>query len=75
MTLCWVVVNTPWGVGTQVEIVAKAVALGSTPDLPRDLLFDTLAMTAIVALAHIGELASAKRGGYASQFPGHAGEG
>jgi hypothetical protein len=44
MTMCWLVVNTLWGVGLQV--LAEAVALGSTPDLPRDLLFDTLAKTA-----------------------------
>ena len=58
MTGCWLVVNTLWGVGMQV--VAEAVALGSTLDLPRDLLFDTLAKTAVVAPAHIGKLASAK---------------
>src|ERR1700737_4879162 len=55
MTGCWLVVNTLWGVGMQV--VAEAVALGSTLDLPRDLLFDTLAKTAVVAPAHIGKLA------------------
>ena len=60
-------VNTLWGVGMQV--VAEAVALGSTLDLPRDLLFDTLAKTAVVAPAHIGKLASAKRRDYAPQFP------
>ena len=56
MTVCWLVVNTLLGVGGQV--VAEAVALGSTLDLPRDLLFDTLAKTAVVAPAHIGKLAS-----------------
>jgi hypothetical protein len=71
MTVCWLVVNTLSGVGMQV--VAEAVALGSTLDLPRDLLFDTLAKTAVVAPAHIGKLASAKRRDYAPQFPGHAG--
>ena len=55
MTVCWLVVNTLLGVGMQV--VAEAVALGSTLDLPRDLLFDTLAKTAVVAPAHIGKLA------------------
>jgi hypothetical protein len=39
------------------EVVAEAVALGSTLDLPRNLLFDTLAKTAVVAPAHIGKLA------------------
>ena len=37
MTVCWLVVNTLLGVGMQV--VAEAVALGSTLALPRDLLF------------------------------------
>jgi 3-hydroxyisobutyrate dehydrogenase-like beta-hydroxyacid dehydrogenase len=55
MTVCWLVVNTLLGVGMQV--VAEAVALGSPMDLPRDLLFDTLAKTAVVAPAHIGKLA------------------
>ena len=36
MTECWLVVNTLLGVGMQV--VAEAVRLGSTLDLPRDLL-------------------------------------
>jgi 3-hydroxyisobutyrate dehydrogenase-like beta-hydroxyacid dehydrogenase len=61
MTVCWLVVNTLLGVGMQV--VAEAVALGSTLDLPRDLLFDTLAKTAVVAPAHIGKLASNRRPG------------
>jgi hypothetical protein len=41
MTVCWLLVNTLLGVGMQV--VAEAVALGSTLDLPRELLFDKLA--------------------------------
>jgi hypothetical protein len=41
MTVCWLLVNTLLGVGMQV--VAKAVALGSTLDLPRELLSDKLA--------------------------------
>ena len=43
MIVCWLVVNTLFGVGMQV--VAEAVPLGSTLDLLRDLLFDTLAKT------------------------------
>src|ERR1700694_4220723 len=66
MTVCWLVVNNLLGVGMQV--VAEALALGSTLDLPRDLLFDTLAKTAVVAPAHIGKLATAKKHNYASQF-------
>jgi hypothetical protein len=46
MIVCWLAVNTLWRVGMQVG--AKAVALGSTLDLPRDLRFDTLAKTAFV---------------------------
>ena len=67
MTVCWLVVNTLFGVGMQV--VPEAVALGSTLDLPRDLLFDTLAKTAVVAPAHAGKLATAKEDDYAPQFP------
>jgi 3-hydroxyisobutyrate dehydrogenase-like beta-hydroxyacid dehydrogenase len=61
------VVNTLLGVGMQA--IAEAVALGLRLDLPRDLLFDTLAKTAVVAPAHTGKLASAKRDDYAPQFP------
>jgi 3-hydroxyisobutyrate dehydrogenase-like beta-hydroxyacid dehydrogenase len=61
------VVNTLLGVGMQA--IAEAVALGLKLDLPRDLLFDTLAKTAVVAPAHAGKLSSAKRDDYAAQFP------
>ena len=61
------VVNTLLGVGMQA--IAEAVALGLKLDLPRDLLFDTLAKTAVVAPAHTGKLASAKKEDYAAQFP------
>jgi 3-hydroxyisobutyrate dehydrogenase-like beta-hydroxyacid dehydrogenase len=61
------VVNTLLGVGMQA--IAEAVALGLRLDLPRDLLFDTLAKTAVVAPAHTGKLASAKKDDYAPQFP------
>jgi 3-hydroxyisobutyrate dehydrogenase-like beta-hydroxyacid dehydrogenase len=61
------VVNTLLGVGMQA--VAEAVALGSRLDLPRDLLLDTLAKTAVVAPAHAGKLATAKKNDYAPQFP------
>jgi 3-hydroxyisobutyrate dehydrogenase-like beta-hydroxyacid dehydrogenase len=61
------VVNTLLGVGMQA--LAEAVALGLKLDLPRDLLFDTLARTAVVAPAHTGKLASAKRDDYTAQFP------
>lgn len=61
------VVNTLLGVGMQA--VAEAVALGARLDLPRDLLLDTLAKTAVVAPAHSGKLATAKKNDYAPQFP------
>jgi 3-hydroxyisobutyrate dehydrogenase-like beta-hydroxyacid dehydrogenase len=61
------VVNTLLGLGMQA--LAESLALGSALGLPRDLLFDTLAKTAVVAPAHMGKLASAKRGDYTPQFP------
>jgi 3-hydroxyisobutyrate dehydrogenase-like beta-hydroxyacid dehydrogenase len=61
------VVNTLLGLGMQA--IAEAIALGSGLNLPRDLLLDILAKTAVVAPAHAGKLASAKRNDYAPQFP------
>jgi 3-hydroxyisobutyrate dehydrogenase-like beta-hydroxyacid dehydrogenase len=61
------VANTLLGVGMQA--VAEALALGLTLDLPRDVLFDTLAKTTVVAPAHTRKLASAKQRDYAPQFP------
>jgi 3-hydroxyisobutyrate dehydrogenase-like beta-hydroxyacid dehydrogenase len=61
------VVNALLGVGMQA--IAEAVALGSMLKLPRDLLLDTLSKTAVVAPAHAGKLATAKKNDYAPQFP------
>jgi 3-hydroxyisobutyrate dehydrogenase-like beta-hydroxyacid dehydrogenase len=61
------VVNALLGVGMQA--IAEAIALGSRLDLPRELLLDTLAKTAVVAPAHAGKLATAKKHDYAPQFP------
>jgi 3-hydroxyisobutyrate dehydrogenase-like beta-hydroxyacid dehydrogenase len=61
------VVNTLLGLGMQ--SIAEAVALGDGLGLPRDLLLETLAKTAVVAPAHAGKLATAKRNDYAPQFP------
>src|SRR3984885_5055544 len=61
------VVNTLLGLGMQ--SIAEAVALGSGLGLPRDMLLDTLAKTAVVAPAHVGKLATAKRNDYTPQFP------
>ncbi|HEV8042467.1 MAG TPA: NAD(P)-dependent oxidoreductase [Bryobacteraceae bacterium] len=61
------VVNALLGVGMQA--IAEAATLGAQLGLPRDLLLDTLAMTAVVAPAHIGKLATAKKSDYTPQFP------
>jgi 3-hydroxyisobutyrate dehydrogenase-like beta-hydroxyacid dehydrogenase len=61
------VVNTLLGLGMQA--IAESVALGSALGLGRDHLFDVLAKTAVVAPAHMGKLASAKRSDYTPQFP------
>jgi 3-hydroxyisobutyrate dehydrogenase-like beta-hydroxyacid dehydrogenase len=61
------VVNTL--LGLEMQAIAEAIALGEGLDLPRDLLFDTLAKTSVVAPAHAGKLVSAKRGDYTPQFP------
>jgi len=51
------------------QAIAEAAALGSRLGLQRDLLLDTLAKTAVVAPAHGGKLATAKKNDYAPQFP------
>ena len=62
-----IVVNTLLGVGMQA--VAESVALGEALGLPRDLLFDTLAKTAVVSPVQVGKLGSTKRHDYAPLFP------
>jgi 3-hydroxyisobutyrate dehydrogenase-like beta-hydroxyacid dehydrogenase len=61
------VVNTLLGVGMQA--IAEAVALGEGLDLRRELLFDVLSKTAVVAPAHAGKLGTAMSHDYAPQFP------
>jgi 3-hydroxyisobutyrate dehydrogenase len=61
------VVNALLGLGMQA--IAESLALGLGLGLPRELLFDTLAKTAVVAPAHAGKLASGKAGDYTPQFP------
>ena len=61
------IVNTLLGVGMQA--LAEAVALGGALGLPRDLLFDTLAKTAVVSPVQAGKLASTQRHDYTPQFP------
>jgi 3-hydroxyisobutyrate dehydrogenase-like beta-hydroxyacid dehydrogenase len=51
------------------QAIAEAVALGVSLDLPRDHLLDTLAKTAVVAPAHTGKIANARKDDYAPQFP------
>jgi 3-hydroxyisobutyrate dehydrogenase-like beta-hydroxyacid dehydrogenase len=60
------VVNTLLGVGMQA--IAEAVALGLRLNLPRDVLFDTMGKTAVVAPAHAGKLSTAKKHDYTPQF-------
>jgi 3-hydroxyisobutyrate dehydrogenase-like beta-hydroxyacid dehydrogenase len=61
------VVNALLGVGMQA--LAEAIALGLRLNLPRELLMDTLAKTAVVAPAHAGKLATARQRDYTAQFP------
>src|ERR1700729_2800018 len=61
------VVNRLLGLGMQ--SIAEAVALGSGLGLPRELLLDVLAKTAVVAPAHAGKLATAERNDFTPQFP------
>ena len=61
------VVNLLLGLGMQ--SVAEAVALGLTLGLPRKLLLDTLAKTAVVSPVQAAKLASAKARDYGPQFP------
>jgi 3-hydroxyisobutyrate dehydrogenase-like beta-hydroxyacid dehydrogenase len=61
------VVNTLLGLGMQG--VAEAVALGAKLGIPREILFDSLAKTAVVPPALIGKLATAKQNDYTPQFP------
>jgi len=61
------VVNTLLGVGMQA--IAEAVALGASLGLSRDLLFETLAKTAVVSPVQAGKLATTKRHDYTPQFP------
>jgi 3-hydroxyisobutyrate dehydrogenase-like beta-hydroxyacid dehydrogenase len=61
------VVNTLLGLGMQA--IAEAVALGAQLDLPRELLYSTLAKTAVVPPALVGKLATAVRHDYTPQFP------
>jgi len=56
------VVNALLGVGMQ------AIALGMQLDLPRDLLFETLGKTAVVAPGHLGKLATAKQNDLGHSF-------
>jgi 3-hydroxyisobutyrate dehydrogenase-like beta-hydroxyacid dehydrogenase len=61
------VVNTLLGLGMQA--IAEALALGSCLNLPRNVLFGTLAKTAVVPPALTGKLSTASKRDYAPQFP------
>ena len=51
------------------QAIAEALALGRALGLERDLLFETLAKTAVIAPAHLGKLATAEANDYSPQFP------
>jgi 3-hydroxyisobutyrate dehydrogenase len=61
------VVNTLLGTGMQA--IAEAVALGEKAGLERHRLLDVLSETAVVAPAHLGKLQRAMKGDYSPQFP------
>src|ERR1700693_1339394 len=61
------VVNTLLGTGMQA--IAEAVALGEKAGLDRHRLLDVLSETAVVAPAHLGKLQRAVTGDYSPQFP------
>jgi 3-hydroxyisobutyrate dehydrogenase len=61
------VVNTLLGTGMQA--IAEAVALGEKAGLDRHRLLDVLSETAVVAPAHLGKLQRAMNGDYSPQFP------
>ena len=61
------VVNTVLGTGMQA--IAEAVALGEKAGLDRKLMLEVLSQTAVVAPAHVGKLLRAINGDYSPQFP------
>ncbi|MGB2640351.1 MAG: NAD(P)-dependent oxidoreductase [Candidatus Acidiferrum sp.] len=61
------VVNSVLGTGMQA--IAEAVALGEKAGLDRNRLLDVLAQTAVIAPAHAGKLERAKKNDYSPQFP------
>jgi 3-hydroxyisobutyrate dehydrogenase len=61
------VVNTLLGTGMQA--IAEAVALGEKAGLDHHRLLDVLSETAVVAPAHLGKLQRATTGDYSPQFP------
>jgi len=60
------VVNTLLGVGMQA--IAEAIVLGEKAGLDRQLLFDVLSKTAVIAPAHLGKLTKAKEHDYRPEF-------
>jgi 3-hydroxyisobutyrate dehydrogenase-like beta-hydroxyacid dehydrogenase len=55
--------------GTGMQALAEAVALGEKAGLDRNRLLDVLSQTAVVAPAHAGKLERAKKNDYSPQFP------
>ena len=55
--------------GTEMQAIAEAAALGQKAGLDRRILLDVLSQTAVIAPAHLGKLARAAIGEYSPQFP------
>jgi 3-hydroxyisobutyrate dehydrogenase-like beta-hydroxyacid dehydrogenase len=55
--------------GTEMQAIAEATALGEKAGLSRDVLLHVLSQTAVIAPAHVGKLSRAGRDDYSPQFP------
>ena len=55
--------------GTEMQAIAEAIALGEAEGLDRKRLLDVLAQTAVIAPAHRGKLTTAEYSDYSPQFP------
>jgi 3-hydroxyisobutyrate dehydrogenase-like beta-hydroxyacid dehydrogenase len=55
--------------GTGMQAIAEAVALGEKAGLDRNRLLEVLSQTAVVAPAHVGKLQRAMNDDYSPQFP------
>lgn len=55
--------------GTEMQAIAEAAALGERSGLNRSVLLDVLSQTAVVAAAHLGKLGRAAADDFSPQFP------